>query len=307
VGGFENIRVSNRIVTPPRVPAPLPARVPWLVRGFLRYVRRLVRRSTHAVRVLHGHGPPPPPPPPPEVVEGSAGGAGDGSGGGSGGVPVIVYMNHPSWWDPMAAAVMATTHFADRRHYAPIDAAMLGQYGVFKRLGFYGIAADRRRGAVDFLRTTEAILDSHSAGDPVAVWVTAQGDFVDVRVRPVRLAGGVARVVARAAAAGRGLVVLPMAVEYAWWDQKTPEVLVAYGEPLVVGGESTDADVINADLEARLTAAMDALASASIARDPEAFDVVLGGKAGVGGAYDWARRLKAWVTGKRFDPRHGEG
>jgi len=277
------------------MPTDLPQRVPWLVRGFLWYVRRLVRRSTHAVRVLDGHAPP--------AIETDT--------------PVIVCMNHPSWWDPMVASVLADTHLRRRRHYAPIDAAMLEQYGVFKRLGFYGVERGTRRGAAAFLRQTETILDSHTPGGPVAVWVTAQGDFTDVRARPVKLAAGLAHVVARAAKAGRPAVVLPLAVEYAWWEQRTPEVLVAYGERLSVaagsgpgltsGALAGGVAALNEELERRLTAAMDALAAAAIGRDPTRFAVVLGGKAGVGGAYDGARRLKAWVTGRRFDPRHGVG
>src|SRR5262249_25711205 len=38
-----------------------------------------------------------------------------------GGRPVVVVLNHPSWWDPLLGVVLAEL-FAGYRHYVPIDA-----------------------------------------------------------------------------------------------------------------------------------------------------------------------------------------
>ena len=34
------------------------------------------------------------------------------------------------------------------------------------------------------------------------------------------------------------------------------------------------------------------------------FTVLLSGRAGVGGPYDWWRRFRSWLRGERFDPSH---
>ena len=41
-----------------------------------------------------------------------------------------------------------------------------------------------------------------------------------------------------------------------------------------------------------------------MSRDPAKFTTLLAGKTGVGGVYDWWRRLKAWVRGRKFDASH---
>jgi hypothetical protein len=51
---------------------------------------------------------------------------------------------------------------------------------------------------------------------------------------------------------------------------------------------------------------MDALADDAATRDPDRFTTVVLGRAGVGGAYDVWRRLKAWARGRSFDAAHGE-
>ena len=42
-----------------------------------------------------------------------------------------------------------------------------------------------------------------------------------------------------------------------------------------------------------------------MARDPAAFEVMLAGRAGVGGVYDLWRAAKAAVRGERFNRQHG--
>ena len=54
-------------------------------------------------------------------------------------------------------------------------------------LGFFGVDPSTLRGAAEFLRTGEAILSAPQR----ALWVTAQGEFTDVRTRPLQLKTGV--------------------------------------------------------------------------------------------------------------------
>jgi 1-acyl-sn-glycerol-3-phosphate acyltransferase len=179
--------------------------------------------------------------------------------------PVAVVLNHPSWWDPLICMVLSGL-FAGRRHYAPIDAAALERYRFFSRLGFFGVERDRYRGARDFLRIGRAIL-----GQPDSVlWVTAQGRFADARDRPVRLAPGVGHLL-------KGMtcgVVVPLAIELAFWDERLPEALAYFGEPLAVERNVSSSEW-TARLERALQAAQDALAAQVARRDPAAFRVLL--------------------------------
>jgi len=50
---------------------------------------------------------------------------------------------------------------------------------------------------------------------------------------------------------------------------------------------------------------MDALSLEALTRNSDLFETHIKGRAGVGGVYDFWRRLKSWVRGKPFDPEHG--
>ena len=76
----------------------VPRRWPWLVRGFRKYAARYVRKHFHAVRLSKSGAAFPP------ADE-----------------PLLVVLNHPSWWDPLIGIVLSR-EFADRDQFAAIDA-----------------------------------------------------------------------------------------------------------------------------------------------------------------------------------------
>ena len=211
--------------------------------------------------------------------------------------PVIVYLNHPSWWDPAFLIVMATSRFRDRPGYGPIDVAGLARYPFLGRLGLFGIDPNGLSGATAFLRTAGAILN-----DPDAMlWITAEGAFTDPRRRPVALRPGLAHLVRRTP----GAVVVPLALEYPFWNERTPEALARFGTPVDAAVfEGWRVETLNARLTHALEDTMDALAEDALSRDPDRFIRVVGGTVGVGGLYDLWRRGRAWATGRPFEPGH---
>jgi 1-acyl-sn-glycerol-3-phosphate acyltransferase len=254
-------------------PVVLPRRWQWLLRGFRKYCVRYIRKHFHALRVSSTSHPFPP------ADE-----------------PVLLVLNHPAWWDPLVGLVLSA-RLADRNHFGAIDAVAVRQYGFFKRLGFVGVDTTSLRGAAEFLRVGQTILS-----EPGRVfWVTAQGRFTDVRERPLNLRSGVGHLAARL---DRGVIV-PLALEYAFWNESAPEALARFGAPLRIA----DHPALNGKewtklIEDALTQTLDTLNAETMTRDPAKFTAVVSGKAGVGGVYDLWRRAKAWVRGERFDPSH---
>ncbi len=211
------------------------------------------------------------------------------------GRPLIVYGNHPAWWDPALYILLCVKLFPDRLGYGPMDAKALGNYGVFERMGVFGIALDSPRGAAQFLSTSLRILS-----DPASVlWITAEGEFADIRRRPLRLRPGIAHLARRVP----GAIILPLAVEYTFWNESRPEALVRFGQPIEAGRHRSVAEWTDY-LESELARSMDTLAAESIQREPGLFRTLLRGGAGVGGIYDLYRRSRALIAGRRFDPRH---
>lgn len=212
--------------------------------------------------------------------------------------PLLVYANHPSWWDPIHFLLISRFALPGRRLYGPMEAEALERYRFFKRLGVFGIDPTSRRGAVVFLRTGRAVLNAPGA----SLWVTAQGRFCDPRQRPLDLQPGIAHL-------ARGLdrgTVLPLAVEYPFWDERLPEALSRFGEPIDVAEQAGGtADDWTRLLEQRLQIAMDDLAEDVASRDPARFHTLVLGHAGVGGIYDRWRRIGAAIAGRDFDTAHG--
>ncbi len=231
-----------------------------MLRGFEHYCARYLARHFHALRLLGGW---------PEVPAHR---------------PLVVYLNHPSWWDPLICLALAPP--LQRENFAPIDAAMGQRYGFMKWLGFFPVEQGTRRGAATFLRAGEAIL-----GRPgTSLWVTPQGRFADARERPVRFAAGLEHLARRVPQA----VFLPLALEFPFWTERTPEALAHFGAPASPGA-----------LASQLESAMETLAAAALRREPAEFTTVLRGRAGEGGLHETWRRWRARWRGEHFQRAHG--
>lgn len=254
----------------------LPSRSAWFARGFDWYVSRYLRRHFHAVRCLR------PVPATPAANE-----------------PLVVFMNHPGWWDPLVAWAVHGRWLPGRTAYAPIDAAMLRKYRFFGRLGFFGVEQGSARGAREFLDTSLAVL----AEPATALWLTPQGTFADPRERPVEFKPGLAAL-ARRMTCGR---IWPVAVEYPFWTERRPEALLAIGEPLDAADWAHRApDELAARLASALEAAQDRLAAAALRRDPREFVTLVSGASGVHPVYDLWRRCRAAWRGEAFSAAHGD-
>ena len=251
----------------------LPASSRLLLLGFSMVARRRLRKSFRAVRMLHAG----------RLQSAPAG-------------PLVIYLNHPSWWDPIVCAELARRLLPGRHHRAPISAAALKRYRFFGRIGMFPVEQNSARGAAQFLRASQSVMDGSGV-----LWITAEGHFTDPRTRPTHLAPGLGALLHRSV----GVTVIPLAIEYTFWNQRLPEVLLAAGEPIHVNslGEQSTAEW-TAALEAKLQAAQDKLAAASMERDPAAFTTLLEGRRGMAGPYAWWQRVSAKARGERYRADH---
>ncbi len=259
---------------PPPDDDPEASRSTTALRFFRFALRRQLRRSFHSIRLAKSGVP---------AVDDA--------------LPLIVYFNHPSWWDGASVPVVLDLLFPRRRIFGPIDAEALERYGFMRRLGFFGVRRDSYVGAARFLRIARRLL----ARPDTLFCLTPQGRFADPRERPVLFEPGLAAAIASVAR----VTVLPMAVEYPFWSEKLPEALARFGEPMTLGRDvPMTTEALHALLSDRLTATMDRLAHDATTRDPSRFVELFEGRVGVGGFYDLGRRLEAWSRGRRFDAAH---
>ncbi len=262
---------SPRDIAPPK-----PAR--WFVAWFREESRRRLRKAFHQVRLTR-------------VSTANLEVLQDG--------PIVTFANHSSWWDPLIAMVLASRFFSERIGYTPIDAEMLEKYGIFRRLGFFGVdRSSRAATARQFLRLSQAVLEQPGT----MLWLTPQGRFADVRERPVQFERGVAHLAKRVPTAQ----FVPLAIEYPFWEESRPEVLLHLGTPMSIDPELTVTELEQA-LAASLESTQDHLAVLSMRGAAEEFESVVEGSFGGGGIYEAWRRFRLMTSGRKSEEfKHGK-
>lgn len=196
--------------------------------------------------------------------------------------PAIALLNHASWWDPLLGLVLADMFAPSRVLASPIEAAQLEKFRFMRRLGLFGIDPDAPE--------SMELLVEHCVGlfcdEPrTMLGLTPQGEFADVR-RPVRIRPGAARVAARL----EDPLVVAVACEYTFWNERKPELLIRVApcdpppRPTTTGWARVMTRTMNANAEA--------LAGLAIARDGSAFESLLGRGTGIHPVYDLLLRLR---------------
>jgi hypothetical protein len=226
------------------------------MRLFEWYTRRLMRGAFDAVR-----------------VRGGANLRGDG--------PLLLYGNHPGWWDPLFA------FFITRRY--KLDGYLMGEekqvraYPFFRLIGGFSVNRADPRDAARSVRYAGDLLK-----DGAAVWIFPQGEIVAPDVRPVTFLPGTAHILRRVPECRA----VPFAWRYDFVGQARPEAFMAYGAAEVIRGGEINVEELTAKLQKRLTGECDGLREAVLTRRFDDFEVILKGKRSVNVVWDeWKRRL----------------
>ena len=256
---------------PADTPPEMPTKWPWLFHGFRWYAPRYLAKRFTAVRLANSSAPWP-----------------------ADGAPLLVVLNHPSWHDPVTATLLSFAFPTDWQ-YAAIEAGMLKQSTILSKIGFVPVDLKSVRGAAKFLCTACELLSR----DGHVLWVTAQGRFADARQRPLGIKGGVGHL---AKSMARGWV-LPVALEYPFWDRPLPEALALVGEPISVHEEpGRGGKAWTARIESALTLACDRLAVEAQSREPARFTTLSDISTRPAGGRDLRRRMRAAFRGQSWQP-----
>ncbi len=202
--------------------------------------------------------------------------------------PLVIAMNHPSWWDPIVGVVIRHTYFPDRPSLSPIEMKMYDRFKFMRKLGLFGIDPDHRNALREMVAYVRAQCDEHRR---TAFFITPQGAFTDVR-KPIVVRPGVGAIASTLDNA-RVLVLLS---EFSFWHDKRPEAHILIRECEAPMRLST-ASWTRAIRSAMQTGADD-LADLVIAREETAFSTMLDRSgAQVNPLFDLWQRLR----GRRAD------
>ncbi|MEO1128862.1 MAG: lysophospholipid acyltransferase family protein [Planctomycetota bacterium] len=242
------------------------APAPRFTRFFSRYVERMLRRSFAAVHVATD-----------SASAAQACAVAD--------TPLIITQNHVSWWDPLIACPAGMTYFPERSVRAPMDASQLEKFKFMRKLGIFGIDPDD---PASLQAMSDYILEFFAGEARPTLWITPQGRFADVRT-PIRVRPGAAAIAARTQESRGDVRVLSLAVEYAFWLDKKPEIFLRFERCDCDGHTTTDWHRAITDGMARNAAA---LATLVTARDAAPFTPLVSQSGRINPVYDLLLKLR---------------
>ncbi|QUV85650.1 lysophospholipid acyltransferase family protein [Chloracidobacterium aggregatum] len=201
--------------------------------------------------------------------------------------PLLIYANHPGWWDPLLAFFVVRR--TGRDGYMMGEETTLRTFRFFRWMGGFSVnRADARDVARSIRYASERL-----AAPSTALWIFPQGEIVPPDKRPLTFLPGAAHILRRTTAC----IAVPTAIRYEFHDQPRPEVFLDFGPgELIRGAEVHDITALTCHLQARLTERMDALRDAVWERRPEGFSLALRGQPSISDRY---AAVVARLTGKR--------
>lgn len=195
----------NFFLGAPSVGSPVPVRRDLYVRRFLAVARLVARRRFSRIDV-----------------------AGSGRARGCDG-PLVLYANHPGFWDPVVCGLMSQALFPKHHIYAPIDREALKTHWYFNGLGFFGIQKNSVAGLRDLRKIGSAILTSVQR--PILI-VTPEGEISSPDQRPTRLKKGLSYLIGSLDCPR--VTIFPLALRYQNAESRDAVAWAQLGQPLFV-------------------------------------------------------------------------
>jgi hypothetical protein len=201
--------------------------------------------------------------------------------------PVVLAMNHASWWDPLLGLLIAERYFADRASAAPMAIEQWNTFKFMRKLGIFGVDTNQPDAMQRMAEHVGALFDREPRS---LLAITPQGEFADVRL-PVRIRPGTSAI----AAARPDAKLIALAIEYTFWTDQRPEVFVR--ARTVERPDSISTAAWHRAITRSMRANAASLAASVIARDASRFTEPFAQHgAGVNRIYDAVAKLRGRST-----------
>jgi chlorobactene lauroyltransferase len=195
-----------------------------------------------------------------------------------GGIPVVLYGNHPGWWDAVLPLILSRRQF-HHDAYAMMEEKQLARYGFFRRIGCFSIVRENPREALRSLRYAAELL----SGTSRALWLFPQGVLTSAEKRPLRFFHGTARLLRELGE----VIVVPVAFRYEFVEHELPEAFVACGLPWHIRrDERVELPLTTHILEQLLEYEMDVQREDLMDREFSAYTTIIRGKRSVNTWWD---------------------
>lgn len=206
-------------------------------------------------------------------------------------LPILIYANHPSWWDGYMAFVLADEHWRCAG-YLMMEEAQLVRYGFFRYCGVFSVDRHDPREGMRSIAYAATLLKNHPGR---VLWIFPQGAITPNDRRPLTTYSGAAHIAKRAAP----VRCIPMALRFEFFGEQRPEALIRLGASHIVA-DAADAKALHQELEQRLRVEVDQLREDTINGATASYRTILQGRASVNVVWD---RVRAAIFGRRATSR----
>lgn len=197
--------------------------------------------------------------------------------------PLIIAVNHSSWWDavlPIVISCGAMRHDA----YGMMDQRQLARYRFFTRAGLFSVDRENARAALASLEYAAGLL----RGTGRVLWMFPQGRIVPNDVRPIICESGIGRLIGMTGACS----VMPVAFRYEVGREELPVAYISVGEAVHISTDTPgSAAVRTADITALLTHQADKLRDMVLGEHMKYFSPLVQGTSSISKRWDRARGM----------------
>ena len=167
--------------------------------------------------------------------------------------PMIIYCNHSSWWDGLAALLISETARFDS--FFMMEEKQLKKLFLFRRLGAFSVVRENPRQSVKSINYAANLLKEKSDR---TIWIFPQGEILPNDVRPIFFYNGISRIIEKTG----NCVVIPAAFRYEFLGAFKPDVFVEVGNKMQINvGEKFHSKEFTLTLAGNLTLLLDNLKS----------------------------------------------
>jgi 1-acyl-sn-glycerol-3-phosphate acyltransferase len=193
--------------------------------------------------------------------------------------PLIIYLNHPSWWDGYMAFILSRMVLGDQfQGYLMMEEQELRRYRFFTWSGCFSVDRHDARSAARSVAYISRLLAERRGR---ALVIFPQGEITPNDRRPIVTFAGAAHIARRAG----GATLWPVALRYEFRGEQRPEAFIRAG-PCHYAPASAGARALSAEVGRRLTAAADALRDEITEGRLEGYRALLRGRPSINRLFD---------------------
>ena len=164
-------------------------------------------------------------------------------------LPLVLYANHSSWWDPLTAFVISQKAGLDA--FAMMEEKNLQKLRFFRRIGAFSVVRENPREAIKTIHYAVSLLKEKPNR---AVWIFPQGEIQPNSIRPFKFYNGAAKIIEQT---GRCLTA-PVAMRYEFLENWRPVAFAHIGEAKLCE-KIANAKALTGQMEKRLTTLLEEL------------------------------------------------